>query len=253
MWPGSGIDPARKTFVSSDDLAVRVGCSHAGDNVAHSEGISNMKLKTLLSGAAVLALAAPMPAFAQENADYEDAANQTTDRPLVLPGAVSPIIVSASRMPAIAAEDYTGSVTIITPRQMEQRQVRDIADVLRDVPGVAVSSVAGQTQIRLRGSEANQVLVLVDGIEVSDPFGGEFDIGTLQAEPGSRVEVLRGPQSALYGSDAIGGVVAYESSARAGFDARIEGGSNATVNGAVRYGYVGEGVSASLGLAIPLG
>jgi vitamin B12 transporter len=79
-------------------------------------------------------------------------------------------------------------------------------------------------------------LVLVDGIEVSDPFAGEFDIGTLQAEIGSRVEVLRGPQSALYGSDAIGGVVAYESSTHDGFEARVEAGSNDTINASAHLG-----------------
>jgi len=125
--------------------------------------------------------------------------------------------------------------------------------VLRDVPGVAVAGVAGQTQIRLRGSEANHVLVLVDGIEVSDPFAGEFDVGTLQAEPGARVEVLRGPQSALYGSDAIGGVVAYESASgrkAPGFAARIEGGTQATVNGAARYGASGNDWDAALSAVV---
>ncbi|MEP3420437.1 MAG: TonB-dependent receptor [Erythrobacter sp.] len=156
------------------------------------------------------------------------------------------ILVSAERSEGVLLDSFTGSATIITTRDIEARQVRDIADVLRDVPGVAVSSVAGQTQIRLRGSEANHVLVLVDGIEVSDPFGGEFDIGTLQAEIGSSVEVLRGPQSALYGSDAIGGVVAYRSGDYDGFGARIEGGTQGTVNGAARYGYSGETLSASL-------
>jgi vitamin B12 transporter len=150
------------------------------------------------------------------------------------------IIVSASRSgESYVPERYPGSVTVITAEDLENRQTRDIADILRDVPGVAVAGVAGQTQIRLRGSEANHVLVLVDGIEVSDPFGGEFDIGTLQAEPGARLEVLRGPQSALYGSDAIGGVVAYETARgldENGIAARIEGGTQETVNGAVRYG-----------------
>lgn len=164
------------------------------------------------------------------------------------------IIVSASRSgETTLPENYTGSVTVITPRQLEARQTRDIADVLRDVPGVAVAGVAGQTQIRLRGSEANHVLVLVDGIEVSDPFAGEFDIGTLAAEVGARVEVLRGPQSALYGPDAIGGVVAYESaSGRAvpGFAARLEGGTQGTVNGAVRYGAYGNGWDAGLSAVV---
>ncbi|WP_233994221.1 TonB-dependent receptor plug domain-containing protein [Porphyrobacter sp. AAP60] len=164
------------------------------------------------------------------------------------------ILVNANRSREVVyTENYTGSVTVIESRMLENRQTRDIADVLRDVPGVAVAGIAGQTQIRLRGSEANHVLVLVDGIEVSDPFAGEFDIGTLQAEVGARVEVLRGPQSALYGPDAIGGVVAYESaSGRAvpGFAARIEGGTQGTINGALRYGANGESWDAALSVVV---
>jgi len=160
------------------------------------------------------------------------------------------IVVSASRSGVTdLAGAYPGSVSIITAEQLEQRQVRDLADVLRDIPGVAVAGVPGQTQIRLRGSEANHVLVLVDGIEVSDPFAGEFDIGTLSADIGARLEVLRGPQSALYGSDAIGGVVAYQTASGRelpGLAARIEGGTQGTVNGAVRYGAAGDGWDAAL-------
>lgn len=154
------------------------------------------------------------------------------------------ILVSASRSgEPVLAQDYPGSVSIISAKDMELRQVRDVADVLRDVPGVAVAGVAGQTQLRLRGSEANHVMVLVDGIEVSDPFAGEFDIGTLQAEVGSSVEVLRGPQSALYGSDAIGGVVAYRSASgreAPGLSARVEAGSFGTFNGAARAGFASD-------------
>ncbi|WP_285711800.1 TonB-dependent receptor plug domain-containing protein [Erythrobacter oryzae] len=163
------------------------------------------------------------------------------------------ILVSAARDAAIPREDYTGSATALTADDLDRRQTRDIADVLRDVPGVAVAGVAGQTQIRLRGSEANHVLVLVDGIEVSDPFAGEFDIGTLQAEPGARLEVLRGAQSALYGPDAIGGVVAYQSASGdslPGFAARLEGGTQGTVNGAARYGASGIGWDAALSAVV---
>jgi vitamin B12 transporter len=163
------------------------------------------------------------------------------------------ILVSASRDASVLREQFTGSALVITADQLENRQTRDIADVLRDVPGVAVAGVAGQTQIRLRGSEANHVLVLVDGIEVSDPFAGEFDIGTLQAEPGARVEVLRGQQSALYGPDAIGGVIAYESASgrgRPGFAARLEGGLDNTINGALRYGAAGESWDAALSAVV---
>ncbi|MEO9463569.1 MAG: TonB-dependent receptor [Marinomonas sp.] len=149
------------------------------------------------------------------------------------------ILVPGSRSEDLAAKDFNGSATIVLPEQIERRQTRDIADILRDVPGVAVAATAGQTQIRLRGSEGNHVLVMVDDIEVSDPIGGEFDIGTLQVEIGSSLEVLRGPQSALYGSDAIGGVVAYRSAAGhrfGGFSARVEAGSFGTVNGSARLG-----------------
>lgn len=206
-----------------------------------------MKIFVLLSSVAGASLVWAVPAMAQSGErvepDYSGVVIADSKR--------SDIIVSASRSgDSILPEEYTGSVTVITTEQLEQRQTRDIADVLRDVPGVAVASVAGQTQIRLRGSEANHVLVLVDGIEVSDPFAGEFDIGTLQAEVGARVEVLRGPQSALYGTDSIGGVVAYDSGSFSGFGGRIEGGVNDTVNGAARWGVVDGGVSASLSAAV---
>lgn len=194
-----------------------------------------MKNSKLWSGVAIAALVAHGQAHAQ---DVGVAAEEEKE-----------ILVAASRLPAVQLADYTGSALVLTAQALEQRQTRDIADVLRDVPGVAVAGVAGQTQIRLRGSEANHVLVLVDGIEVSDPFAGEFDIGTLQAEPGARVEVLRGPQSALYGPDAIGGVIAYESAggrSLPGLAARIEGGTQGTVNGALRYGAFGDRWDAAL-------
>lgn len=209
-----------------------------------------MKNFAFLSSVAGAALVWAVPLAAQDNSAQEEG----NVAPLFLYTTRDDIIVSATRSgDLIPPEKYTGSVSVITTRQLENRQTRDIADVLRDVPGVAVAGIAGQTQIRLRGSEANHVLVLVDGIEVSDPFAGEFDIGTLQAEVGARVEVLRGPQSALYGSDAIGGVVAYESaSGRAvpGLAARVEGGTQATINGALRYGAFGDSWDAALSATV---
>lgn len=204
--------------------------------------------KFLLCGAAVAALCWTVPVVAQEEGGEGDAAQDIIYEERDYHDA---ILVSASRDDdTLLLSDYTGSATSISREQIEQRQVRDIADVLRDVPGVAVSSVAGQTQIRLRGAEANHVLVLVDGIEVSDPFAGEFDFGTLQAEIGSSVEVLRGPQSALYGSDAIGGVIAYESGTFDGYSARLEGGSNSTINGSARVGTSGNTWDASLSATV---
>ncbi len=202
-----------------------------------------MKLNIWRCSVACVALSvgvgASSAAWAQDDGD---------DDAITLKEVLNPyILVNADRSAeTIALQDYTGSATLIREGDLTLRQTRNIEDVLRDVPGVAVSSVAGQTQLRLRGSEANHVLVLVDGIEVSDPFGGEFDIGTLQAEIGSRIEVLRGPQSALYGSDAIGGVVAYESGTDDGAAGFVEAGTHNTINGAARLGTSGERWTASL-------
>ena len=120
------------------------------------------------------------------------------------------LIVTASRSGVAVPQHLLGSsVTVLDASTLAERQTREVADILRDVPGLAVNVSPGLTQIRMRGAEANHTLVLVDGIEVSDPFYGEFDFSTLIADDGARIEVLRGQQSALYGSDAIGGVIHY--------------------------------------------
>ncbi len=120
-------------------------------------------------------------------------------------------VVTATRLPT-SVERVGSSITVITEQQIRERQATSVADVLRIVPGLAISrsgaGVGTTTQVRIRGAEANQTLVLIDGVEVNDPGGGsEFDFGHLLASGIERIEVLRGPQSALYGSDAIGGVI----------------------------------------------
>jgi vitamin B12 transporter len=132
------------------------------------------------------------------------------------------------------------SATEISAEALSERQVRVVSDVLRDVPGIAVTregTLGGLTQIRIRGSEGNHALVLIDGIEAGDPFQGEFDFASLIADDAARVEVLKGQQSALYGSDAIGGVVHYITLTGAEAPAirmRVEGGSFGTYAGAIR-------------------
>ena len=155
-------------------------------------------------------------------------------------GPDSLIVVTGTRSgDAISADIDAGSLTVIDSSQIVNRQVRQVSDILRDVPGIAVSVTAGQTQLRLRGAEANHTMFLIDGIEVSDPFFGEFDVSTLIADDMAQIEILRGEQSALYGSDAIGGVVQYRTLSGAdapGLSARVEGGSFNTVNAAARLG-----------------
>lgn len=120
------------------------------------------------------------------------------------------IVVSASSVP-LPSEQVGSAVTVITAEEIERKQVRILSDVLREVPGLAVNrtgTVGGLTQVRIRGAEGNQTLVIIDGVEVNDPSAGsEFSFGSVLASDIERIEVLRGPQSALYGSDAIGGVI----------------------------------------------
>ena len=119
------------------------------------------------------------------------------------------IIIIGSRTPIPRAE-VTAAVSVIDAPDMQSLGDVFAADALRDVPGVSVnrSGPAGAlTQVRLRGAEANHVLVLIDGIEASNPFTGSFNFSAMPAYGLSKIEVLRGEQSALWGSDAIGGVI----------------------------------------------
>ncbi|MFM1886093.1 MAG: hypothetical protein RL026_1250 [Pseudomonadota bacterium] len=156
---------------------------------------------------------------------------------------LSEIVVSATRAPGGLPRDLAGvSVTVLESATLQTRQLRTLADALRDVPGAAVNRagpVGSVTQLRLRGSEANHVLVLVDGMSASDPFYGEVDFAGLLAVPGQRLEVLRGPQGALYGSDAIGGVVSVSTESgreSPGLAGHAETGSFATHAVALRAG-----------------
>ncbi len=121
------------------------------------------------------------------------------------------IVVTATRLETPARE-VASSVTVIDSEEIERKQKRFVSDLLREVPGVNVvqSGAAGQpAQVFIRGGKSEHTLVLIDGIEANDPFtpGRTFNFGNLTTENVERIEVLRGPQSTLYGSDAIGGVI----------------------------------------------
>lgn len=154
------------------------------------------------------------------------------------------ILVTGGREP-VSSEKVGRAHTVLTSKQLEDSQSLYVADALRQVPGLAVSrtgAVGGLTQVRLRGAEGNHVLVLVDGIEVSELSSGEFDFGGLAVADIDRIEVLRGPQSALWGSNALAGVIhiVTKSGSRGGFEygARSEGGTDGTalVSGYLRGG-----------------
>ena len=108
--------------------------------------------------------------------------------------------------------EFASSTTVITAADIESHQYRTVPDALTLVPGLNVVQTGGpggQTSIFIRGTNSNHVKVLIDGIDVSDPSNPNqsFDFGQLLTGDIARIEVLRGPQSGLYGSDAIGGVI----------------------------------------------
>lgn len=140
----------------------------------------------------------------------------------------------------VAQEKSGRAFTVITAEDIERSQVTSVADILRTVPGLSVSrmgSIGAQTQVRVRGAEANHVIVMIDGVYVSDTAAGEFDFGSLITSDIERIEVLRGPQSAFYGSNALSGVinVITKRGERGGFrtNVRSETGTDGTVLGGV--------------------
>ncbi len=156
---------------------------------------------------------------------------------------VEKVVVTASRIGSTSADRLGTAVSVLDRAQLEDRQTVFLSDALRDVPGVAVSragAAGGVTQIRMRGAEGNHTLVLFDGAEIGDPFQGEFDFAGLRAGEIERVEILRGSQSALYGSDAIGGVVNIiprRGSGPLAAEAVAEAGSFATWSAGANAGY----------------
>lgn len=121
------------------------------------------------------------------------------------------ITLTANRLPT-AIQRTGSSVTVIPRAEIERSNPTSLLDVLRSVPGVSLTEAGGPggtSDIRLRGGNPNHTLVLIDGVRINDPAqaSGEFDASIIAPSLIERIEVLRGPQSALYGSDAIGGVV----------------------------------------------
>ena len=179
-------------------------------------------------------------AFAQ-NAPTQQAASSF--------GTMQPIVVTPTLFPTPSAE-IGSDVTVITDDDIARKQARTLPDALKDVPGLNVVQTGGsigQTSVFIRGTNSNHTKVLVDGIDVTDPStpNGAFDFSQIPTWDIKRIEVLRGPQSGLYGSDAIGGVINITTKTGKGpaqFNGMIEGGSYSTFNQAA-------GVSGSQGRA----
>ena len=168
---------------------------------------------------------------------------------------IQEVLVSASLIP-IAASRSANAITVIDSEQLKLRAALSVSDLLRDVPGLAVSRSGVQgslTQIRARGSEANHLLVLIDGVEANDPSRtDELNWGTLSPSDIERIEVIRGPQSSMRGSDAIAGVVniiTRTADKPFSLNAYAEAGSFSTKNYGFSLGHKADKYDISLGVS----
>ncbi len=166
-----------------------------------------------LGAASILLAVAAVPAFAE----------------------IPSIVVTPYYLP-VAIGQAGSSVTVITRDEIARSSPTSVTELLRTVPGVAVSQsggAGGLTEVRLRGGESGHTLVLVDGVRVNDPTtaNNEFDFAAISPDMIERIEILRGPQSSIYGSDAMGGVVniiTRKAQGAPSFSATVEGGSYGT-------------------------
>ncbi|MFN3930373.1 MAG: TonB-dependent receptor plug domain-containing protein [Brevundimonas sp.] len=149
------------------------------------------------------------------------------------------VVVTATRLPAIVAD--TPGARVIDRQTIERRGAVFAADILTDVPGLSVvrsGAFGGVAQVRMRGASPGKTLVLIDGAPVNDPaeVNGAFDFSGLELSDIERIEVLSGPQSSLWGSDAIGGVIAFTTRDLDGLAVEAEAGSFDTVRGRLAAG-----------------
>ena len=122
---------------------------------------------------------------------------------------IEEIIVTATRTETPVSQ-LVDSVAIVSREQIEQQKATTVFEALRSVPGLSLrksGSIGRTTNVTIRGSGTDQVLVMIDGVQVNSPTTGSFEFANLTTDNIERIEVVRGPQSTLYGSDAMAGLI----------------------------------------------
>ena len=151
------------------------------------------------------------------------------------------IVTTASRTEE-PVEEVSGSVTIITETTLDTKHPTTLPDTLRDVPSVHLmtsGSIGESAVVQIRGAERYQSLILLDGLRLNTPFRGSFNVGSFMMDNVGQIEIVRGPQSALYGSEAMGGVInIITRSARQEFESFVfaEAGTFKTFRGGLGFG-----------------
>lgn len=152
---------------------------------------------------------------------------------------VEAVVVTATRLPSPA--ELVPGARVITEADIAEQGAVFAADVLAEVPGISLyraGPFGGVTSVRIRGAAQDKTLVLIDGVPQNDPSqpAGGFDFAALDLADVARVEILSGPQGSLWGSDAIGGVIAFVTREPDGLRAELEAGAMDTVRAAVSAG-----------------
>jgi len=166
------------------------------------------------------------------------------------------VVVTATRVET-PIEEIASSMTVISSKEIERKQKTTVLEALRDIPGLDVVQTGGvgsHTSIFLRGANSEHTLVMIDGVEVNDPIspGRSYDFAHLTVDNIERIEVIRGPQSTLYGSDAIGGVIniiTKKGEGRPKFFASAEGGTFMTSRESTGVSGGNSWINYSLGLS----
>lgn len=177
---------------------------------------------------------------------------QTAPEPIKL----DELVVSATGTPTPARE-VASSVTVITAKEIETQQRRTLSQALATVPGLSMTQIGGpgaQASLFMRGTNSNHVKVLIDGVVANDPSSPNraFDFGSMLTDNIERIEVLRGPQSGLYGADAIGGVISVTTKRGEGppkLTGSVEAGSHGTFNQSVGLSGGDDRFNYALGIA----
>jgi vitamin B12 transporter len=218
--------------------------------VSLAGSIAIMKI-TLLKSAAPLALVVACPAFAQtaQNSGGAESGPEAITVDHMSDEFTLTVIGARENIPDVGA-----SVSILNRDALALRQDVSVADALTRLPGIAASRNGGPggfTGLRIRGADAAQTLVVINGVRVGDPSspGGGFDFGNLLSDGIERIDILRGSNSIAWGSDAIGGVVLIDTLSVAGNSLRAttEGGSFGTARGAVDASYATGPLNLSVG------
>jgi vitamin B12 transporter len=152
---------------------------------------------------------------------------------------LKPVVVTATRVP-VAADLVASAVTVLRGADLEARGIRSVADALETVAGIHIAqtgSIGGQTALFVRGGESDYVKVLLDGVPLNQAGGG-IDLANFTTDNVDRIEIVRGPASVLYGSDAMTGVVQIFTRGRvnkspAAIDGDLQAGTYSSVNGAL--------------------